>query len=272
MGPEAGRKFAANFPGGPTGLQTSESPTTCSGKAPAEDDGTGVANVDQPMKNPQETNKVAGPGVQDLPVGEKGNGTENNLPPETLAGARVAGNHGMDLNFDSVNNGDRGLMAGKASVLDTLDLPALADARMRAVDRTHDMMVLHSMRLVESKSDVLSVVIKPAVGMELSLELHQHADGVEAQATLLRGDHQFLSEHWEDLQQRLELRGIKLAGLNYEGSSAAGDNGHFQQQQAAQEEEAAQQASAYAEFAATGPGGGATARLAALHDGWESWA
>jgi len=160
------------------------------------------------------------------------------------------------LNFDSVNNGDRGLMRGRHR-FDTLDLPALADARCAAVDRTHDMMVLHSMRLVESKSDVLSVVIKPAVGMELSLELHQHADGVEAQATLLRGDHQFLSEHWEDLQQRLELRAFKLAGLNYEGSSAAGDNGHFQQQQAAQEEEARQQASAYAEFAATGPGGGA---------------
>ena len=47
----------------------------------------------------------------------------------------------------------------------------LTDVRMRALDRTHDMVALHALRLVESKADVLSVMIKPAVGMELSLEL-----------------------------------------------------------------------------------------------------
>jgi hypothetical protein len=139
---------------------------------------------------------------------------------------------------------------------------------MRAVERTHDMMALHSMRLVESKSDSLSVVIKPAVGTELSLELRQRDGGVEAQATLTRGDHQFLNQHWPELQQRLELRGIKLSPLGGETNFSANDNGNFQRQQAANEE-MAQQASAFAEFASIG---GATARLAPVHDGWESWA
>ena len=98
---------------------------------------------------------------------------------------------------------------------------------MRAVERTHDMMALHAMRLVESNSDSLSVVIKPAVGTELSLELRQRNGGVEAQATLTRGDHQFLSQHWPELQQRLEQRGIKLAPLGGETDFSANDNGQF---------------------------------------------
>jgi hypothetical protein len=142
---------------------------------------------------------------------------------------------------------------------------------MRALDRAHDMMTLHTMRLVESKSDMLSVIIKPAVGTELSLELRQHAGGVEVRATLTRGDHEFLSQHWPDLQQRLELRGIKLAPLGGEANLSADDQRQFQQPQTSQED-AAQQASAFAEFAAAGAVGGATARLAAIHEGWESWA
>jgi hypothetical protein len=161
-------------------------------------------------------------------------------------------------------------VADGATVLNAVDLPSLADARLRALDRAHDMMSLHSMRLVESQSDSLSVVIKPAVGTELSLELKQRNGGVEAQATLTRGDHQFLSQHWPGLQQRLELRGIKLAPLGAEAGFSAGDNGGFQRQPAARDD-AAQQASAFAEFASLGDVGGATARLA-VHDGWESWA
>jgi hypothetical protein len=133
------------------------------------------------------------------------------------------------------------------------------------------MMALHSMRLVESKLDSMSVVIKPAVGTELSLELRQRNGSVEAQATLTRGDHQFLSDHWSELQQRLEQRGVKLAALGSETSFSANGNGQFQQNQASREE-AAQQASAFAEFASIGNSGGATARLAPIHDGWESWA
>jgi hypothetical protein len=89
---------------------------------------------------------------------------------------------------------------------------------------------------------------------------------------LVRGDHEFLSQHWSELQQRLEQRGIKLAPLGGDAYGAADEHGQFQKSPFSQEEDDAQQASAFAEFAAAGQAGGATARLAAIHDGWESWA
>jgi len=234
--------------------------------------GMGVASMVLQMKNQQKTNKVAGADVKVLPVGENRAARENNLPPQLLvASARGADNRGTDLNFAFSNGNNHDAVAENAPVLNAVDLPSLMDARMRALDRTQDMMALHAMRLVESKSDVLTVVIKPAVGTELSLELHQHAEGVEARATLTLGDHKFLSQHWPELQQRLELRGIKLAPLGDEMNFSTSDNGQFQRQQAAQEE-AAQRASAFAEFATAGANGGATARLAVIHEGWESWA
>jgi len=228
--------------------------------------------MDLQMKNQQKTNKVAGPDAKVLPVGENAAGGEKNLPSLLpVTPVRAADNQGTDFNFSFSNGNSQASAAENTPVMNLVDLPSLTDARMRALDRTQDMMALHAMRLVESKSDVLSVVIKPAVGTELSLELHVHPEGIQARATLTRGDHEFLNQHWPELQQRLEQRGIKLAPLGGEtGFSANGDH-HFQRQQTAQEE-AAQQASAFAEFAAAGANGGASARLAVLHDGWESWA
>jgi hypothetical protein len=238
--------------------------------------GTGVAISDSLMKNPQKTNKVAGPDVQVLPVGMNREAGEKNLPTQlVVTPVRSAENHGADLNF-TFSNGTNQSAAGQSTpALNTVDTPSLADARTRAVDRTHDMIALHTMRLVESKSDVLSVVIKPAIGTELSLEVRQDADGVTAHATMMRGDHQFLSQHWPELQQRLEQRGIKLAPLDGgQPNFSAGGNPQFKQQSSSQED-AAQQASAFAEFATVagrGNSGGATARLVSAHDGWESWA
>jgi hypothetical protein len=232
--------------------------------------GTGVATMTSPMKNTKNTNKVAGPDVKVLPIGGNGTGREKNLPSPLLVAPVRTDNGGADLNFSFSSGNGQAAVVENAPVLNVLDLPSLADARMRAVERTHDMMALHAMRLVESKSDTLSVVLKPAVGTELSLELRQRNGGVEAQATLTRGDHRFLSQHWPELQQRMELRGIKLAPLGGGDSLSANDNSHFQQPQTSQEE-AAQQASAFAEFAFV-RSGGASARLAVVHDGWESWA
>jgi hypothetical protein len=233
-------------------------------------DGTGVASTMLLMKNSSETNKVAGPSMKLLPVGDRGDAVENNLPTSAV----VSGTHGADLGTNlnlGFADGNHASNEETTRVLNSLDLPSLADARLRALDRTHDMMALQSMRLVESKMDALTVVIKPAIGTELSLDLRQLGEGVEARATLVRGDHQFLSEHWSDLQERLEQRGIKLGELNY-GSDVTNDDQHQSQRQQANENDAAQQASAFAEFAATSPGGGASAHLATVHDGWESWA
>jgi len=238
----------------------------------AQDTGTGVAITDPSMKNPQNMNKVAGMDVKVLPVGENGEADQKKLPlPLLVPTVRASDGHGSDLNF-GYTNGDSPAAAETASNLQAVDLPLLSDTRMRALDRANDMVALHSMRLIESKTDVLSVMIKPAVGTELSLELRQHANGVEARAALVRGDHEFLSQHWSELQQRLEQRGIKLGPLGGDTFGAANDQGQFQKPHFSQDEDDAQQASAFAEFAATGQGGGATARLAAIHDGWESWA
>lgn len=233
--------------------------------------GTGVANIPLPMKNPPNANKLAGMDVKDLPVAQAGEATEKNLPTQLIVKpVRAADNGGTDFNSAfSSPGGNSSVMDGSVS-LNALDLPSLPEARMRALDRTHDMVALHTMRLVESKSTELSVVIKPSIGTELSLQLRQHDGGVEVQATLLRGDHQFLSEHWADLQDRLEHRGIKLAPLVGD-NGVSWDNQSGSRQQSASDEEAAQRASAFAEFAAVGQTGGATARLA-VHDGWESWA
>ena len=238
----------------------------------AEKAGTEVAITALTMKNSQKTNKVAGPAVKVLPVGENGMAREKNLPTTLLATpVRAADDRGADLNFAFSNGSSNSPLADFMPVLNVADLPSLADARMRALERAQDMVALHAMRLVESKSDTLSVVIKPAVGMELSLELRERNGGVEAQATLTRGEHQFLSQHWPELQQRLELRGIKLAPLGGETNFSAGDGGSFQHGKTSRED-AAQQAAAFAEFASAGAAGGATARLAVIHDGWESWA
>lgn len=224
-----------------------------------------------PMKNSQETNKVADPIVKVLPGAPNGVANEQNLPLPEPGPARAATSAGANSDFALAADDGPAPVATPAA-LSSMDLPSLTDTQMRALERAHDMVVLHTMRLVESKSDGLSVVIKPSVGTELSLELRQRGDGVEAQATLTRGDHEFLSQHWPDLQQRLEQRGIKLAALGGEtgGDFLGGGQGHFQPQQSPVEE-AAQQASAFAEFAASGPSGGASARLA-VHEGWESWA
>jgi hypothetical protein len=225
------------------------------------------------MKNPQNATDVAGPDVKVLPVGEKAGADEKNLPtPWSTTPVRAAENNsGPDLNFGSANGNHQPPVAENSPISNTVDLPSLADARMRSLERAQDMMALHAMRLTESTSDSLSVVIKPAVGTELSLELRQNSDGVEAKATLTRGDHQFLSQHWPELQQRLEQRGIKLAPLGGEMSFSADGSSSFQRPQTSPEE-AAQRASAFAEFAAVSAAGGATARLSPVHDGWESWA
>lgn len=225
------------------------------------------------MKNQPKATKVAGSEVKVLPVDADADNQGNNLPSHWLvAPVRSSENRNSDLDYSFANGNNQPTAADNAAATKVVDLPSLSDAHARTLDRTHDMMVLHATRLVESTSNSLSVVIKPAVGMELSLELRQRSEGIEAQATVTRGDHQFLSQHWPELQQRLEQRGIKLAPLDTNAGLSADDQRQSQSPQNP-EEEAALRASAFAEFASLDTAnGGATARLAVIHDGWESWA
>lgn len=78
----------------------------------------------------------------------------------------------------------------------------------------------------------MQVVIKPAAGTQISLELRQHGGTVEVQAVLQQGDFNHLNQQWSDLQQRLDQRGIRLAPLVDNGSFAGNPgNETFQQKQ-----------------------------------------
>jgi hypothetical protein len=219
------------------------------------------------MKKADNTTKVAGLDVKVLPVAGQESPRGYDLPPH-LAVVPVRAAENLAPEFKGNFTPEDGALPAAPGVapFNAVEIPALAEARLKAVERTHDMVALHAMRLVESKSDILSVVIKPAVGTELTLELRQRAGGVEAHAVLSRGDFQFLNQHWPELQQRLEQRGIKLAPL---GGEANFSQSNGQEQRSARDEAAQEAAVAFAEFAAIG---GATARRAMSLNGWESWA
>jgi hypothetical protein len=51
---------------------------------------------------------------------------------------------------------------------------------------------------------------------------------VEAQAVLHHGDYEFLNQHWAELQQRLEPRGVHLSALETSSFSSS-NQGNSQQ-------------------------------------------
>ena len=222
------------------------------------------------MKKNANTNKVAGLDGTVLPGAASASAREKVLPTPALAGpVRAAESNSGETNINRTLPDT--FSSVEFSAAQTLAiLPSLTDARMRNLERTHDMVALHAVRLVEAKTDTLSVVIKPGAGTELSLELRHRNGDIEAHAVLSRGDFQLMNQHWPELQQRLEQRGIKLAPLGGEAQFSTGSGSSFKQQQESSRELEAQKASAFAEFALAGRTLGATARLAV--GGWESWA
>ena len=241
------------------------------GPKPLKNDGTGVATTALSMKKNENANKIAGLDVQLLPVGTNGAARETVLPSQAVVTAvRMTEKQNLDPNLPL--SAVAPVLMDAPETSSALVLPSLADARMRDVERTHELVSLHALRMVESKSDSLSMVIRPGGGTELSLEMRHRNGVVEAEASLQHGDYQLLNQHWPDLQQRLEQRGIKLAPLGSETDFTGAGNGNFSQQQSTREE-SAQQASAFAEFTVAMNRGGATARLAPVSaGGWESWA
>ena len=138
----------------------------------------------------------------------------------------------------------------------------------QALERTHDLVAAHALRVSDVGTDSLQVVIKPGAGTQLSLELRQRGGGVEVQAALQQGDFKNLSQHWPELQQRLEQRGIRLAPLTDDGPLANSDSGTFKQNQN-------QPGEALAELGLATPMTGTftqpTSRVKAAA-GWETWA
>lgn len=166
---------------------------------------------------------------------------------------------------------DRAPAVLESSSSSLISASSQTDLRVRALDRTHDIMALHGMRLKESNADSLHVVIKPGAGLQLSLQLKQNGDGIEAHAVLQRGDFNQLNQHWTELQQRLEQRGIRLAPLGHENSAASNSNENFQHQPHPPAEQDSLSAGAFAELALAGSSAPRFSRAAGQR-GWESWA
>jgi hypothetical protein len=110
-----------------------------------------------------------------------------------------------------------------------LDLPRIAPSVVPYIQRTQELVSLQVMRLHESGADEMRVVIIPDAGLQLSLHLQQRGGGVEVQAVLDRGNFGLLNRHWPELQQQLELRGVRVAPLaNAEPSFGGGSEGFRQ--------------------------------------------
>lgn len=206
---------------------------------------------------------------------------QQNLPGEAVSavkGQEIGAEQSVSTN--NLSEASRVDPAATASTGDVTASDAAAptaatgdDARLRALERTHDLVTLHALRLGSSNTDSIRVVIEPGSGTRLSLELRQGSNGVEAQAVLHRGDFQYLNQHWSELQQRLEPRGVHLATLQSSTDSSTGESSYQQPERQSGKDEPAR--TAFAEFAFGGSmtESPATRKARAkTHRGWESWA
>jgi len=239
--------------------------------------GIPAAKLDIPMKNTGKMNEIAGLTEKVLPGNAGLAADENNLPRPAIPPLATASNGPMAAYSDSAAHVQQSSSAlGGASASSAIISPVV-DLRSRALERTHDMVALQATRLVESGSDTLHVVIKPGAGMQLSLELRQQGDGIEAQAVLQRGDFNHLNQHWPELQQRLEQRGIRLASLtgNETALTSDGQGGSQPHSQPESPDADGLAAGAFAEFALSGPALPSPTPSSASrssHRGWETWA
>lgn len=140
------------------------------------------------------------------------------------------------------------------------------------VERTVQIIAQNAVQLRELGSDSLQVVIKPGGDLQLSLSLQQRDGAVQVQATLQNGDFNFLKQHWSELQQQLENRGIRLSSLMAEGQSQ--NNNQSQQQTSARrdEESASPAGGGSLGFATALAAPEIKAPTARSGRGWESWA
>jgi hypothetical protein len=245
--------------------------------APTKAAGTPVAKLPMPMEKNEKTNKVAGlTGVTEkvLPDDASLTVSGNNLPAAEDSFIRVSPHGESDSLIMGLSS--QGTGSAAASVADSIPVSSVVDLQARALERTHDMIALQSVRLVDVQLDSLHVVIKPGAGMQLSLEMHQHGDVINAQAVLQSGDFGVLNQHWPELQQRLELRGVHLAPLASGENLTAncGGNG-FQSPQREFAHQSPVEASAFAEFALAGPAARSSVPALAtpvIHHGWQTWA
>ena len=233
------------------------------------DSGTPAAQQDALMTKTEKTSKTESSAGKILPGAAVSVARQNDLPRhENISGLNVRDGSANAPAAESAGNFSTGPQLSADSVV----AAGFFDSRTRAVERTQELIVQHAVRLSASSPDSLQVVIKPGADMQLSLELRQRGDGVEAQATLQRGDFNHLNQQWPELQQQLEQRGIRLAPLVGDGIFFDGSGSQNFQNQPKNSTEP--DSFSVGDLVGGVPDGvfAQPAAGARSHRGWESWA
>jgi hypothetical protein len=200
-------------------------PAALSGKSGA---GTAVAQQETTMKMaakktdfsgreqklPAVAGRVGGATIaagKNLPAAVKGNDAGGMNSPRSSAPATITIRVGPAAPLDPAAVASE-TPAQKISP-ETMELPRLITHTVLTAERTQELVVWHALRLRASGADEMHVVIQPDSELQLSLYLQQRHGEVEARAVLERGNFEWLNRHWPELQQQLELRGVRLAPL-----------------------------------------------------------
>ncbi|HZL13842.1 MAG TPA: hypothetical protein VFC85_06825, partial [Verrucomicrobiae bacterium] len=235
-------------------------------------DGTAVAKQDVPMNKTEIPNKIASVAGKILPGEVVSAGQKNSLP--------VRGNF-----FESVSPRAEQMTANVAAdssvsdraaspeSADVISSAVVADQRLQVLERMQDLVALNALRLGNSSANSLQVVVKPDAGTQLSLELRQRGDGVEALAVLQRGDFEHLNQQWPGLQQQLESRRIRLAPLVNDGNLVNSDGNNFQHKQNQSAKSNLFSTEMFMESAPAVPVIAPFGKsVASANQGWETWA
>ncbi len=243
--------------------------------APAKSHGTPVARQDVPMKNTEQTNKVAGQAEKVLPGNVVLAARENILPGRGVSIPAPARGERLEANVANLTVAPDRAADGPVPTDESVAVSNVSGHGARTLDRTHELVSLHALRLVDAKSDLLQVVLKPGAGTQLSLELRQRGGSIEAQAVLQAGDFEHLKQHWPDLQQRLEQRGIRLAPLTSDENFTGGGSQGFQNQRNPPVDQESFPVGTFAGFVPVGAKNilpEEPAIQAASSRGWQTWA
>ena len=236
--------------------------------------GTSAAQQTVTMKPAEQSAKVAGVPGQPLPAETSPAASEAAAHTRPAARPPARSESSDSSSTLAIAGTNRAPSAPEMSGGNLISAASQTELRTRALERTHDILALHGVQLKQSNTDSLHVVIKPGAGLQLSLQMKQTSDGIEAQAVLQQGNFNDLNRHWTELQQRLEERGIRLAPLSQDGAAANSGHEHFQRQSHQPAQPDALSAGTFAEFASAGvtSAGSLPAAAVAPSRGWEGWA
>jgi hypothetical protein len=234
----------------------------------ADSSGTSGAKYPLPMEKAEKTKEFTGSSEQNLP------GTATSALDQAAL-SRTLRLPGPTASSDKPDVQSTGSSPSVNNTTETFSSTApLATAiSPRSLERTQDLIALHSMRLRDSGHDSMQMVIKPDPNLHLALNLRMRDGAIEVSAELQRGDYQLLNRHWGELQQQMESRGIRLAPLSQSESSASHGSGNFSRHSGDQHsEDKAAKNGAFAEFALSSVLVPKRNNKTTSPRGWESWA